>query len=114
MNLSTNRKGRRQFLQLQGGAWVLFSIFQAAYFGLRSPINAEIVTILYTAVTFASLDVAIREMRDAKAASSLATTVAWLVLANPVGLAVAAWNYDPLWKVGPFVEPERRWLKTLG
>ena len=91
---------------------VLYSLFQAAYFGLRSPINAEVVTVLYSAATFASARVSLTTMKDPKAAAFLATTIAWLALANPVGLSVAAWNYDPLWKVGPFLEPKAGWVKS--
>jgi tryptophan-rich sensory protein len=111
LNLPENTPGRAQFLRGQGAAWVLFSMFEAAYFGLRSPINAAAVTTLYTAATAASLDAAWRRMQDSKAALSLASTAAWLVLANPVGLTQAAWNRDPLWHAGPFAEPDPRWLK---
>ncbi len=112
LNLPRHRKGRAEFLQLQAAAWALYSLFQAAYFGLRSPINAEVVTVLYSAATFASAQVSLRTMKDPKAAASLATTIAWLALANPVGFSAAAWNYDPFWKVGPFLEPKAGWLKS--
>jgi tryptophan-rich sensory protein len=112
LNLPRGRKGRAQFLQLQAAAWALYSLFQAAYFGLRSPINAELVTVLYSAATVASAQVSLRTLKDPKAAASLATTMVWLALANPVGFSVAAWNYDPFWKVGPIVEPKAGWVKS--
>jgi tryptophan-rich sensory protein len=112
LNLPSRTAGRTRFLQLQGAAWTLYAVFQAAYFGFRSPIDAEIVTVCYTAVTVASVDAALRTMGDPKPAASLASTVAWLALANPVGLASATWNYDPFWKVGPLLEPKPEWLKS--
>ncbi len=111
LNLPRRTRGRLRFLRLQGASWTLFSVFEAAYFGLRSPINAEIVTVLYTAATLASLDAALCHLQDRKAAASLATTLAWLALANPVGLAVAAWNHDPFWDAGPFLQPKPGWAK---
>ena len=104
LNLPAGAEGRAEFLRLQAAAWVLFAAFDAAYFGLRSPVNAAAITLAYTAVTAASVDVALRRMKDRYAAASLATTAAWLALANPVGLSVAARNPDPFWKTEP-VEP---------
>ncbi|HVW86873.1 MAG TPA: hypothetical protein VHB50_19440, partial [Bryobacteraceae bacterium] len=85
--------------------------FNAAYFGLRSPLNAAAVTLLYSAVTAASLDIAWRRMRDPAAALSLATTALWLMVANPLAIAQASWNHDPFWNAGPFAEPKPEWLK---
>ncbi len=111
LNLSRRTEGRTEFLRLQAGAWCLFALFNTAYFGLRSPINAALVTFAYTGVTAASLDVALRRMHDPTAALSLGTTAAWLVIANPVALAQAAWNQDPFWNAGPFAKPPRGWEK---
>ena len=111
LNLRPETEGRSEFLRLQGAAWALFTTFDAAYFGLRSPINAAGITILYSAATVASFDVAARRLRDPLAAVSLAPTLAWLVLANPVGITQALWNRDAFWKAGPFLKPSRRWLK---
>ncbi len=111
LNLPEGTAGRETYLRLQGVAWVLFSTFDAAYFGLRSPINAALVTYAYTAVTVASLDVAVRRLHDPAAAWFLAPTAVWLALANPVGTAQAAWNHDPFWNVGPVVEPKPEWVK---
>ncbi len=111
LNLSPRTKGRAEFLRLQLAAWCLFALFDTAYFGLRSPINAALVTFAYTGVTAASIDVAWRRMHDPTAALSLATTGAWLALANPVAVAQAAWNHDPFWEAGPFCEPPKGWEK---
>jgi tryptophan-rich sensory protein len=111
LNLPPTTNGRRDFLKFQAAAWTLFAAFDGAYFGMRSPINAAVVTLLYTAATAASLDAALRRMRDRQAALSLVTTAAWLLLANPVGLTQAAWNRDEFWDVGPVAEPAEAWLK---
>ncbi len=111
LNMPVETEGRTEFLRLQAAAWSLFALFETAYFGLRSPINAALVTFAYTGVTVASLDVALRRMEDRRVALSLATTLAWLALANPVAVAQAAWNYDPFWKAGPFGTPPPGWEK---
>lgn len=104
-------QGRTRFLQLQAASWFLFALFDTAYFGLRSPINAAIVTAAYTGTTAASLHVALRQMRDPRTAILLATTLAWLALANPVAFAQAAWNPDPFWKTKAFATPPAGWEK---
>jgi hypothetical protein len=50
-------------------------------------------------------------MKDSRATLSLAPTAAWLLIANPVGIAQAAWNHDPFWNTGPLVEPNDSWVK---
>jgi benzodiazapine receptor len=112
LNLPRRTPGRTEFLRLQSVAWLLFAAFDGAYFGLRSPINAALVTVAYSAVTAASVDVALRRMKDPYAALSLATTVAWLLLANPVAVAQATWNRDSFWNAGPLIEPKRGWVKS--
>ena len=112
LNLPEDAEGRAEFLRLQTTAWCLFALFNTAYFELKSPINAALVTFAYSGVTVASLAVAVRRMEDGCAARSLATTVAWLALANPVAVTQAAWNRDPFWNVGPFVEPPAGWEKS--
>jgi tryptophan-rich sensory protein len=112
LNLPEETEGRAEFLRLQASAWALFSLFNTAYFELRSPINVALLTFAYSAVTVASLAVALGRMEDRTAAFSLATTVAWLALANPLAVTQAAWNRDPFWKVGPFTMPPRGWEKS--
>jgi hypothetical protein len=68
---------------------------------LRSPINAAAVTALYTAATAYSLYTAAVTMRDSKAAWALASTAAWLLLANPVAVAQVALNPDEFWNGKP-------------
>jgi tryptophan-rich sensory protein len=101
---------RRKFLGWQGVAWTLFAIFNTAYFELRSPINALAVTVGYSVATAASVRAALR-MGDGRAALSLLPTALWLMLANPVALATAAWNKDEFWGTGAMVKVPRRLLK---
>lgn len=110
LNLQRRCKERRWFLGLQGAAWLLFTVFNTAYFELRSPMNAAVVTFLYSGVTAASIRWAIR-MKDWGAVVSLLPTAAWLALANPVAVTVAAWNHDEFWNVGPLADPPRFLLK---
>lgn len=112
LNLPEETEGRAEFLRLQTSAWALFSLFNTAYFELRSPINAALLTFAYSAVTVASLAVALRRMEDRTAAFSLVTTVAWLALANPLAVTQAAWNRDPFWNVGPLTMPPQGWEKS--
>jgi tryptophan-rich sensory protein len=111
LNLSRWKTGRKEFLCLQAGAWILIALFDTAYFGLRSPINAAAVTFAYTGVTAASINAALWRLKAPKAALALAPTLAWLAIANPVAVAQAAWNHDPFWGVGPFCEPPDGWEK---
>jgi tryptophan-rich sensory protein len=97
LNLPEETDGRAAYLRLQVATWTLYALFDAAYFGLRSPINAAAVTAAYSAVIAASLDVALRRLPDRRAAYALATTVAWLALANPVAVGQVAMNRDPFW-----------------
>lgn len=98
LNLPRNKNGRTDFLWLQAGSWALFAAFDTAYFGLRSPVNAAVITVLYSALTAASIKVAVDRMHDTAAAYALAPTAAWLALANPVGIATAALNPDSFWQ----------------
>lgn len=111
LNLPEPTPGRQRFLRSQAVAWLLFSSFNAAYFGLRSPINAAVITCAYSAATGISLHAATRVLQDRRAAWSLVTTVAWLGIANPLGITQALWNHDPFWNAGPFVTPLQKWVK---
>jgi len=111
LNLPGETPGRAKFLRCQAAAWGVFSLFDTAYFGLRSPINAAALTLVYSGLTVASMAISLRKLQDRAAMFSLATTLAWLALANPVAVAQATWNRDPFWKVGPFLEPPKGWEK---
>ena len=79
-------------------------IFNAAYFSLRSPINAFVLTLTMFVMTLVSGAIALFQMKDTKVALSLATLTIWLVIALTAASFQAAWNYDDLYKVGPFTE----------
>jgi benzodiazapine receptor len=108
LNLPEGTPGKSEYLRAQAAAWVLYCSFQAAYFGLRSPINAALVTVLYTAATLESL----RNAPDAQTRWLLATTLAWLALANPVGITQSLWNRDRFWGTKALLQPHQRWLKS--
>lgn len=105
-NLQRDDPERRRFLGFQAAAWLLFAVFTTAYFELHSPINGAAVTLGFSCVTAASIRAAVR-MKDWRAALSLLPTAAWLGLANPLAVTVAAWNRDEFWGVGPFVDPPK-------
>lgn len=91
-------EARGRFLCWQAGSWVLFAAFEPLYFGLRSPINAALVTVAYTATTLASFRAAL-DLCDRHAAASLTPTIVWLGLANPLGIWQAFHNRDEFWKI---------------
>lgn len=97
LNSSPRRPGRRGFLRSQAVAWGLYTIFTTAYFELDSPLNGAAVTAAYTAATAVSIRSAWR-MQDRAAIISLLPTAAWLTLANPLALHVAAANPDRFWQ----------------
>ena len=110
LNERREHEAGQSFLRWQGVAWALFAVFNTAYFELRSPINAALVTAGYSLATAASLHAALR-MGDNKAAFSLLPTTLWLMLANPVALTTAAWNRDAFWGTEPIMRPPRWLLK---
>jgi translocator protein len=109
-NQNSNTRGRRQFFGLQAVAWALFAAFNTAYFELRSPINAALITVAYAGVTAASMRAAVK-MNDRFAVASLIPTAAWLTLAVPVAIAQAAWNRDEFWRLEPLLTAPERWAK---
>lgn len=109
-NLPPQTPGRSAYLRGSAAMWTLYATFDAAYFGLRSPVNAAAVTFLYTTATLATLAGA-RRTGSPLATGSLATTLLWLALANPVAVTQLLWNRDPFWNVGPFADPPAALLK---
>ena len=103
--------GRSAYLALQGASWVDFVLFNAAYFSLRSPLNALVLTLAMFLLTIMSAVVAIFQLRDSKVALSLATLFLWLIVALTAATFQALWNADDFYKVGPFVEPRAGLVK---
>lgn len=100
-NLPRETPGRRYFIVLESIGWVLFAIFSALYFGLKSPVLGAIDTVLGLAVGILSLWVSYRI--DKKAALNILPRVLWLILAAYVSVYVALANRDVFLGVGPFM-----------
>jgi translocator protein len=111
LNMPEDTPGRSSYLALQAATWLDFVAFNAAYFILRSPINALFLTLLYLLLTIASLFVSIFRLKDTKVALSFATLMIWLIIASTAAMAQALWNKDDLYQAGPFAEPIPHLLK---
>jgi tryptophan-rich sensory protein len=105
LNKPKETAGRTSYLALQGVSWVDFVLFNAAYFSLRSPLNALVLTFVMFLLTIASGIVALFQLKDSKVALSLATLFLWLIVALTAATFQALWNKDDFYQVGPFVKP---------
>ncbi len=112
LNKPRDAEGRDAYLGLQAASWLNYVIFSAAYFGLRSPLNAFLVTLSMFVLTVLSGFVALFRLRDGRVALSLATLFLWLLLALSVATCQALWNVDEFYQVGPFVRPSAHWVKS--
>ena len=104
LNKPKGTAGREPFLALQAASWLNFVVFNAAYFSLRSPLNAFVLTLSMFVLTILSGMVAIFQLKDSKIALSLATLTVWLMIALTAASFQAAWNRDDLYGVGPFTD----------
>ncbi|GCE04990.1 tryptophan-rich sensory protein [Dictyobacter aurantiacus] len=111
LNMPEKTPGRKAFLTLQAVTWLEYVAFNAAYFSLRSPINAFVLTALFLLFTIASGFVAIFRLKDTRVALSLGTLFIWLIVATTAATTQMLWNKDDLYKVGPFAQPDPRLLK---
>ncbi len=111
LNKPADTPGKTSFLALQGASWLNFVLFNAAYFSLRSPINALVLTFSMFVLTILSGVVAIFKLKDTVVALSLATLFIWLIIALTAASFQAAWNYDDLYHAGPFVKTNQALLK---
>ena len=105
LNMPDDTPGKNTYLALQGASWLNYVIFNAAYFSLRSPINAFVLTIIFFALTIASGFVAIFRLKDTKVALSLATLFVWLIIASTAATFQMLWNRDDFYNAGPFLKP---------
>ena len=112
LNKPTHTEGRELYLTLQGLSWLNFVVFNAAYFSLRSPINAFVLTLSMMVLTVFSGFVALFKLRDSRVALSLATLFLWLLVALTAATFQVAWNHDELYDAGPFLEPVPALLKS--
>ncbi len=111
LNKPRDTPGRDAFLVLQAVSWLDYVLFNAAYFSLRSPINAFVLTLGMFVLTICSGFVAIFRLKDSRVALSLATLFIWLIVALTAATFQAAWNHDDLYKVGPFFEANEKLQK---
>lgn len=112
LNKPQTVEGRGSYLGLQVASWLNYVIFNAAYFGLRSPLNALVITLNMFVLTVLSIFVALFRLRDSWVALSLATLFLWLLLALSIATCQALWNADEFYRVGPFTRPPANWLKS--
>ena len=105
LNKPKQTPGRAAYLALQGASWIDFVVFNAAYFSLRSPLNALALTLVMFLLTVASGVVAIFRLKDSRVALSLVTLFVWLLVALTAATFQALWNKDDFYQVGPFVKP---------
>jgi len=105
LNQPPQTKGRTEYLSLQALSWLNYVVFNAAYFSLRSPINALILTLSMFILTVISGLVALFQLRDSRVALSLATLFLWLLIALTAASFQAAWNRDEFYQAGPFFRP---------
>ena len=111
LNMPQGTPRRKAYLTLQGASLVNYASFNPLYFGLRSPTNGAVVTLLDTGLNLGSLYVATTELRDKKAALSLSTVLPWLGLASAVSVSVALWNDDAFYGARPRLHPPSGWVK---
>lgn len=111
LNKPQETPGRTTYLALQGASWIDFVLFNAAYFSLRSPLNALVLTLAMFLLTIVSGLVAIFQLKDTRVALSLATLFLWLIVALTAATFQALWNYDDLYQVGPFMDPSAGLVK---
>jgi tryptophan-rich sensory protein len=111
LNMARDTPGRKTYLALQAASWLDYALFSAAYFSLRSPINALALSMGMLGLTIASACVAFFKLKDTRVALSLATLCIWLIIACSAAIAQAAWNHDELYNVGPFLEPRPALVK---
>jgi tryptophan-rich sensory protein len=112
-NMPKETEGRSDFIALQLDSWIQFAAFSAVFFGLKSPINAAALTVSYTALTAASLYVALSKLNDKPTAISLASVSVWLAVAVPTSVAVAVWNDDEFYGTTAAFEAPSQWTKNL-
>lgn len=113
LNKPVGTPGRERYLALQAASFADFTLFNAAFFGLRSPINAAVMTAVYLALTVESGRFSLTDLKDEKVAISLGTLLSWLLLAVPTSAAIAIWNRDGFYKTEAFIEPTSRWVKPV-
>ena len=86
--------GRKRLLGLRGVNWLLYALFNPAFFRARSPVLGEAVTVAQALNTFATIFAARRSAPDLAAA--LTPLAGWLTFASTVAGWMAVKNPDPV------------------
>ena len=87
-------KGRNTLLGLRGVNWLLYALFNPAFFRARSPVLGEAVTVAQALNTFATIFTARRSAPGVAAA--LTPLAGWLTFASTVAGWMAVKNPDPV------------------
>ena len=111
LNLPQGTPGRKAYLTFQSVSLVNYASFNPLYFGLRSPTNGAVTTLLDTGLNLGSLYVALTQLEDTQTALSLSTILPWLGLASAVSVSVALWNEDAFYGAQPRVQAPPSWVK---
>jgi tryptophan-rich sensory protein len=96
-------EGRSTLLGLRGFNWLLYGLFNPAFFRARSPVLGEAVTVAQALNTFATILAARRSAPGVAAA--LTPLAAWLTFASTLAGWMAVKNPDPVF--GPLADRAR-------
>lgn len=111
LNKPEGTPGRERFLTLQAAFALEFVNFNAAYFGLNSPINGALLTVSSFIAIAECMRIAIYELKDWRVVLSLSTLFPWLILASLTSTTVALWNRDKFYRTEAIVQPPNGWVK---
>jgi len=111
LNMPVGSVGRERYLTLMSAFLLEFVNFNAAYFGLSSPINGALLTVSSTVFVLQALRIAVVEMKDWRVVLSLSTLVPWLILASLTSTVVALWNKDDFYQSDAPLIPPSNWIK---
>lgn len=111
LNMPDGTPGRDRFLALQAAFFLQFVNFNAAYFGLSSPISGALLTVGGMFTVAEAMRIAVVEFKDWRVALSLSTLLPWLILASFTSVAVALWNRDDFLHTPAPIEPPEGWVK---
>lgn len=111
LNMPEDSPGRERFLALQAAFVLQFVNFNAAYFGLRSPIAGALLTVGGLLPVVEAMRIAWFEMRDWRVVLSLSTLLPWLILASFTATFVALWNRDEFFRTPVLIEPPSGWTR---
>ena len=112
-NMPHGTLGRERFLTLLSAFLLQFVNFNAAYFGLTSPINGAVLTFMGLITVAQAMRIALFELKDWRVVLSLSTLLPWLILASFTSAAVALWNSDDFYQTPASITPPAKWIKKM-